>query len=124
MTTYSDLTDRQRWRRSQRAPLLKIGLKEWTSDDKIDTPSKPVPGSEEWIKDPSGKLGEAGRIEAGKQEWGPKGQPKASEQLKIYEQGKKGTGPTTSQVLGAAAGVAGAYAGSATGACAISDFLF
>ena len=80
-------------------------LKEWTTDQGIDEKSKPIQGSQRTYDDPGGKLAEAGRVERGANEWGPKGQPKASEQLKIYEQGKKGTGPTTSQVLGAAGSV-------------------
>ena len=80
-------------------------LKEWTTDQGIDEKSKPIQGSQRTYDDPGGKLAEAGRVERGANEWGPKGQPKASEQLKIYEQGKKGTGPTTGQVLGAAGSV-------------------
>ena len=74
-------------------------LKEWTTDQGIDEKSKPIQGSQRTYDDPGGKLAEAGRVERGANEWGPKGQPTASEQLKV------GSGPTLSQGLGAAASV-------------------
>ena len=74
-------------------------LKVWSSDQDIDAPSQTIPGSQRTYNDPGGKLAEAGRVERGANEWGPKGQPTASEQLKV------GSGPTLSQGLGAAASV-------------------
>ena len=74
-------------------------LKEWTTDQGIDEKSKPIQGSQRTYDDPGGKLAEAGRVERGANEWGPKGQPKASDQLKI------GSGPSLSQGLDAAASV-------------------
>ena len=79
-------------------------LKEWSSDQDIAAPSKTIPGSQRTYNDPGGKLAEAGRVERGANEWGPKGQPKASEQLKIHERSTK-TGPSLSQGLDAAASV-------------------
>ena len=79
-------------------------LKVWSADQDIDAPSKTIPGSQRTYDDPDGNLAEGGRIEREEQEWGPKGQPKASEQLKIYEQSTS-TGPSLSQGLGAAASV-------------------
>ena len=58
-------------------------LKEWTTDQGIDEKSKPIQGSQRTYDDPGGKLAEAGRVERGANEWGPKGQPKASDQLKV-----------------------------------------
>ena len=60
-------------------------LKEWNTDQGIDEKPKTIPDSRMKIDDPKGKYAEGGRIEAGKQEWGSKGQPKASDQLKIGE---------------------------------------
>ena len=76
-------------------------LKVWSADQDIDAPSKTIPGSQRTYDDPDGNLAEGGRIEREEQEWGPKGQPKASEQLKIHEQSTK-TGPSLSQGLAAA----------------------
>lgn len=64
-------------------PEVKSAFKEWTTDQGIDEKSKTIPGSQRTYNDPSGKLREGGRVEQGKNEWGPKGQPKASEQLKV-----------------------------------------
>jgi len=93
MVTYTS------YREKEEDKIAESKLKEWTSDQGIDEKSKTIPGSGMKIDDPKGKLAEAGRIEAGKQEWGSKGQPKASDQLKI------GDGPSLSQGLGAAASV-------------------
>ena len=79
-------------------------LKEWTTDQGIDEKSKPIQGSQRTYDDPGGKLADSGRVERGANEWGPKGQPKASEQLKIHERSTK-TGPSLSQGLDAAASV-------------------
>ena len=74
-------------------------LKEWTTDQGIDEKSKPIQGSQRTYDDPGGKLAEAGRVERGANEWGLKGQPKASDQLKV------GSGPSLSQGLNAASSV-------------------
>ena len=74
-------------------------LKLWSTDQDIDAPSKTIPGSQRTYNDPGGKLAKGGRIEREEQEWGPKGQPKASDQLKV------GSGPSLSQGLNAASSV-------------------
>ena len=61
--------------------------KEWTTDQDIDAPSTKDPESAIKVN-PTNPAIEAGKLEQGNQEWGPKGQPKASDQLKISEGSK------------------------------------
>ena len=80
-------------------------LKVWSSDQDIDAPSKVEAGSQRTYNDPGGKLAEAGRVEREENEWGPDGQPKASEQLKIHEQQTKKSFGSLQDGLAAAASI-------------------